>query len=73
MQGIIDCFFAEDNKKAVLIDYKTDFVLPGHEDIVQKRYALQLEMYAKAISEIYGYDVKEKYIYLFSLSKYLQI
>ncbi len=74
VQGAIDCFF-EEADGAVLIDYKTD-AFKG--DISDKNaveqfntekaesYAVQLELYQRAVERITGIKVKEKYLYLFS-------
>jgi len=64
LQGIIDCFFEEDDG-IVLIDYKTDYVPSGGEDSIMDRYRLQMEYYSRALEKLTGKKVKEKYIYLF--------
>ena len=62
LQGIIDCFFAEDDGY-VLIDYKTDRVTNG-SGAIRKKYEKQLELYERAIEKLTGKRVKEKYLYL---------
>ncbi|HHW56836.1 MAG TPA: helicase-exonuclease AddAB subunit AddA [Clostridia bacterium] len=64
VQGIIDCFFEEEDG-LVLIDYKTDYVKEGKEEEIKERYKVQIELYSKALENITGKKVKEKYIYLF--------
>ena len=64
LQGIIDCYF-EENDEIVLIDYKTDYIKSGDEDSIKNKYKVQLEYYEKAIEQITGKKVKEKYLYLF--------
>ncbi|MCR5686230.1 MAG: helicase-exonuclease AddAB subunit AddA [Lachnospiraceae bacterium] len=68
VQGVIDCFFEEEDGM-VILDYKTD-ALPadGLTELV-KRYHSQLELYAKAISELMGERVKEGILYSFSLEE----
>jgi len=56
VEGIIDCFFFEEDG-IVLIDYKTD-ELPDAQ-----KYGPQLEMYKDALESIYKENVKETYIY----------
>jgi ATP-dependent helicase/nuclease subunit A len=51
VQGIIDVFWLEDDK-IVLLDYKTDRVETADE-LVQ-RYQTQLDLYAKALSNIFS-------------------
>ncbi len=63
LQGIIDCFFEEDDG-FVLFDYKTDKVRNNSAEI-KERYQKQLDLYARAIEELTKKKVKEKYLYLF--------
>lgn len=62
LQGIADCFFYE-NDGIVLIDYKTDRVGKGGAEKRSEIYKIQLEYYARGLSEILDMPVKEKYIY----------
>jgi len=64
LQGVIDCYFEEPDG-IVLVDYKSDYVAPGGLDIIKKRYEYQIKCYTKAIEQLIGKDVKERYIYLF--------
>ncbi len=70
IQGVIDLYIIEDNK-IVIVDYKTDRVRKtktGEAELV-KRYSVQLDYYAKALSQLTGLEVKEKIIYSFALGK----
>ncbi len=60
VQGIIDMFFEEPDG-LVLVDYKTDRVKTAEE--LTERYYYQLELYGKALEQITGKKVKEKWIY----------
>lgn len=68
LQGIIDCLLQDRNGDWYIIDYKTDRV--GHlqdEALLgelEKRYALQLQLYKQAVEEILHITIKAKYIYL---------
>lgn len=72
IQGIIDCLLIEEDG-IVVIDYKTDRIrkedLPG----AAAGYRHQLELYGRAVAEIYGLPAKEKYLYFFRLGEYLLI
>lgn len=73
IQGVIDVYFEEDGS-LILVDYKTDKVSKkGGEDELRRRYALQLEYYAKALSQLLQKPVKEKIIYSFSLGKDIEL
>ena len=53
VQGIIDVYFEEEDK-IILVDYKTDRVREGEEDILIRRYRAQMESYQQALEKITG-------------------
>lgn len=61
VQGIIDCYF-EEADGVVILDYKTDRVLPGKAKEAAEAYRLQLELYKSAVEAELGKTVKEKMI-----------
>ncbi len=65
-QGIIDCLFRE-GERTILVDYKTDRVLPhqGGLDVLKERYRVQLELYAQAVEQSFGWKVDELWLYFF--------
>ena len=72
LQGIIDAWFEEDDG-LVLVDYKTDRVKEGGENILLDRYQIQLFYYAKALAQITGKKVKEAVIYSLTLQKEIPV
>lgn len=68
IQGIIDAYLEEEDG-LVLIDYKTDHILKGQEDVLIKRYRSQIDYYQRALEQIVGKNVKERIIYSLSLQK----
>ena len=71
VQGIIDCCFEEDDGM-VLIDYKNSYA--GSEaDVktIKDRYEGQISIYAEALEAAAGKPVKESYLYLFNLKKFI--
>ncbi len=66
IQGIIDCYFFE-NDKIILLDYKTDNNVT--EEKLKERYETQLSVYARALQQRYKMPVAEKIIYSFYLNK----
>lgn len=68
IQGVIDLYFEEEDG-LIIVDYKTDYV--EDEEEVKKKYALQLRYYTEALEKITGKKVKEKYLYLFYLDKFI--
>lgn len=66
IQGIIDVFFEEDGR-CVLLDYKTDAVETAQE--LTGRYHVQLDYYAEALKQSFGYADMERILYSFKLGE----
>ncbi|MBO4928118.1 MAG: UvrD-helicase domain-containing protein [Clostridiales bacterium] len=67
VQGMIDCWFLDEDGQAVLIDYKSDRLSGTAEEKKQElknRYQVQLDMYAQAITAATERPVKKKIIWL---------
>lgn len=71
LQGVIDLLF-EDEKGTVLLDFKTDVTtgkLPKDptqlKQALKERYHVQVELYSKAIEQIWKRPLEEKYLYFF--------
>jgi ATP-dependent helicase/nuclease subunit A len=71
VQGIIDCIF-EDDQGLVLIDFKSDGINDRYKGgfeqakpILLERYKLQINLYTKAIEQIWKRKVNERYLYFF--------
>lgn len=79
VQGIIDCLFEDEHGKWVLLDYKTDKVLPAFKEEaalkqeMTKRYGVQLRIYSEAIESILQIKVDEKVLYLYTIQKELRL
>ncbi|MFD1885427.1 helicase-exonuclease AddAB subunit AddA [Paenibacillus wenxiniae] len=65
-QGIIDCLFRE-GERTILVDYKTDrvFAHEGGIETLKERYRIQLELYAQAVQQSFGWHVDELWLYFF--------
>ena len=70
VQGIIDVYF-EEADGLVVLDYKTDRVSRAEELV--ERYHGQLDYYGKALEQITGKRVKEKWIYSFTLQQEIKL
>lgn len=64
IQGVIDCLF-EDKEGLVMLDYKTDTVWQNDLEKLKERYRLQLQLYARAVEEIWKRAPKHKFLYFF--------
>ena len=72
VQGIIDGFYETDGG-IVLMDYKTDHLEKGQEEVLVKRYRTQMEVYAEALEKITNKPVIKKVLYSFSLNKEIKV
>lgn len=69
VQGVIDCFFANENGGYTLVDYKSDAVKEGKENALTNKYETQLYLYSLYIEKLTGKPVSEAFIYSLSLNK----
>ncbi len=65
VQGVVDCLVDEQNGY-LLLDYKTDRIPAEQVERAAARYRIQLNVYARAVEDILGKQVKEKYLYFFN-------
>ncbi|WP_138225235.1 3'-5' exonuclease [Paenibacillus algicola] len=74
IQGVVDCLFRQD-ERLILLDYKTDKVLEqrGGIEALKEQYRFQLELYAKALEEILGEPIQEKWLYFFDAGQAVQL
>ena len=75
IQGVIDAYIEEEDG-FILIDYKTDHVPKEKADgekVLKERYQVQLDYYGRALTQLTGKKVKEKWIYSFGLRKAIQL
>ena len=71
VQGIIDLYFFDSSDNLVLVDYKSDNI--ESEDELIKIYKIQLDLYKRALEDIYGKAVSKTVIYSFKLGKEIYI
>ncbi|MGF7056446.1 helicase-exonuclease AddAB subunit AddA [Brassicibacter mesophilus] len=72
IQGIIDCYFTEDDGH-ILVDYKTDYVVDGDEKSIVDKYKVQMLLYKEALERITNKQVKEMFIYSFELGREVRV
>lgn len=73
VQGIIDCFFEEEDGM-ILIDYKNSRVNSREkEEEIKRRYEGQIALYREALEASTGKKVKEAYLYLFDIKKFVEM
>ena len=69
VQGIIDLYYITAQDELILVDFKTDFVENGDEQILIDKYRTQLELYKRALESATGRKVDRVYIYSTYLEK----
>lgn len=79
VQGIIDCVF-EDENGLVLIDFKSDGITDRYKGgfeqarpILEERYRLQINLYTKALEQIWKRKVNERYLFFFDGAHILKL
>lgn len=73
VQGIIDCYFEEDDG-IVLIDYKNVYAKNEQEENrLTEEYGMQIEIYREALEKSSGKKVKEAYLYLFGSQQFIPV
>jgi ATP-dependent helicase/nuclease subunit A len=79
VQGIIDCVF-EDENGLVLIDFKSDGISDRYKGgfiqakpILEERYRLQINLYTKALEQIWKRKVNERYLFFFDGAHILKL
>ena len=72
VQGVIDLYYIDKNNNLVLLDYKTDYLENGAEELIQK-YDSQLQLYKKALDDALNRKVDKIYIYSTYLGKEIKI
>jgi len=70
LQGVVDCALLEPDGITIL-DFKTDKVT--EETVIQRAeyYRPQVQTYAEALCRIYEMPIKGKYLYFFSLDRFM--
>ena len=72
LQGVVDCALMDQDGITVM-DFKTDRVTEDTVFGVAERYRPQVEAYANALSRIFEKNVKQKYLYFFSLDRLVEL
>ncbi|WLR51514.1 helicase-exonuclease AddAB subunit AddA [Bacillus tianshenii] len=79
VQGVIDCL-VNDEDGLTLIDYKSDNITDrfkgGFQEakpLLEERYRVQIDMYAKALEQIWKAPIAAKYLYFFDGSHVIKM
>jgi len=72
VQGIVDIFFVKDGS-VTIIDYKTDYIEKGNEQLLVLRYEEQLKLYRQAIERATNLPVVKCYIYALHTNTFIGV
>ncbi len=73
VQGVIDCFIENADGSYTVVDFKTDKVGSGGEDVLRERYSGQLGFYCKAVEDITKKEVSDAVIFSFDMMKEIKL
>jgi ATP-dependent helicase/nuclease subunit A len=73
LQGIIDCLFEDGDGRLVLLDYKTDRTKGRTDKELAERYRVQLKLYERAVTDIWGRKPDELAVYFFDESRLIRL
>ncbi len=72
VQGVID-LYGECDEGLWLLDYKTDRIRPGQEQVLLDRYRKQMLYYKTALEMLVKKPVVRTYIYSFALCRFIRV
>jgi len=69
LQGVVDCWFMEEDGSATVVDFKTDRVTEESLERRAQDYRPQLDAYTQALSQAAGVTVKRRCLWFFSVGR----
>ena len=72
LQGVVDCAIM-DPEGITVIDFKTDCVTEETLSEAVERYHPQIMAYSDALGRIFEMDVRKRYLYFFSIGRYVSV
>ncbi|MFA6730447.1 MAG: UvrD-helicase domain-containing protein [Eubacteriales bacterium] len=73
IQGVIDCFYKNPGGDYTVVDYKTDRLPKGGEQILIDRHITQIGYYCRAVEKMTGGRVSRALLYSFSLGREIDV
>lgn len=73
LQGVVDCWFVEEDGSVTVVDFKTDRVAQDGVDRRALDYRPQLDAYSRALSQAAGVAVKRRYLWFFSAGRAVEV
>ena len=73
LQGVVDCWFVEEDGTVTVVDFKTDRVSQDGADRRALEYRPQLDAYARALSQAAGLAVKRRCLWFFNIGRTVEL
>ena len=73
LQGVVDCWFEEEDGTVTVLDFKTDQVREDEADRRALDYRPQLDAYSRALSRAAGLAVARRYLWFFALGRAVEL
>lgn len=73
LQGVVDCWFVEEDGTVTVVDFKTDRVAQDGVDRRALDYRPQLDAYTRALSQAAGVAVKRRYLWFFNVGLAVEV
>ena len=73
LQGVVDCWFVEEDGSVTVVDFKTDRVALDGADRRAQDYRPQLDAYTRALSQAAGVEVKRRCLWFFSAGRAVEV
>jgi ATP-dependent helicase/nuclease subunit A len=72
LQGVVDCCF-EDGDGMTVVDFKSDRVKAGEESTAAQQYRPQVEVYARALEQIFHIPVRRRVVWFLRTGNGIEI
>ncbi|MBD5133769.1 MAG: helicase-exonuclease AddAB subunit AddA [Clostridiales bacterium] len=73
LQGVVDCWFMEEDGTVTVVDFKTDRVSESAVTNRAQDYRPQLDAYTRALSQAAGVTVGRRYLWFFSVGHEVEL
>ena len=73
LQGVVDCWFTEEDGAVTVVDFKTDRVNESTVSARAEGYRPQLDAYTRALSQAAGVAVKRRCLWFFSVGHAVEL
>lgn len=73
LQGVVDCFYENEQGELVILDFKSDKIPEGSLEKKAEEHQNQMITYGRALAEITGKPVAQKILWFFTLDQGVEV